>query len=264
MPWASDHVQLSSKPRDGRSVLDGLHQAGSLKALFPRSTGRSLQAVLVNTAGGITGGDRFALEAEAGAGTALTLTTQACERAYRALPGEIGQVRTRLRAGAGARLDWVPQETILFRGAALDRRLEVDLDPTARLLFCEPVIFGRAAMGERLDAGRFRDRVEIRRGGRPIYLDGLALEGDIAGRLACPATAGGAGAMAALVFAAPEAEAHLAAVRALLPATGGASLLAPDLLVLRLLAADGHLLRRSLMPILARLSGNPLPRPWMI
>jgi urease accessory protein len=128
----------------------------------------------------------------------------------------------------------------------------------------EPLIFGRRAMGETLTSGRFRDRIAVTREGRPIYRDGVTLEGDIAATLARPGVAGGAGAMVSLVLVAPEAEAELAPVRALLPATGGASLLAPDILALRLLARDGQALRATLLPVLDRLTGAALPKAWRL
>ncbi|TNF59797.1 MAG: hypothetical protein EP307_09645, partial [Rhodobacteraceae bacterium] len=125
-PRAAGEVRLSSKRLGARSVIDGLRQAGSLKALFPRTGEDALTGVLLNTAGGITGGDRFDAGLQAGAGTALTVTTQAAERAYRAQPGTTGRVTNRLAAGPGARLDWLPQETILFDGAALTRRTGIE------------------------------------------------------------------------------------------------------------------------------------------
>ncbi|WP_112315412.1 urease accessory protein UreD [Rhodovulum viride] len=265
-PRAQGEVRLSSKPGPRGSVLAGLRQSGAFKAVFPRAAplpgGTPLDAVLVNTAGGITGGDRFCCTLEAGAGSHLRVTTQAAERAYRAQPGETGQVANRLRVAPGARLDWLPQETILFEGCRLDRSLVVDLAPGARLLLVEPLVFGRAAMGETLRAARFRDRIEIRRGGVPLYLDALRFEGDVAAQLARPAVAAGAGALASLVLVAPEAAAHLAPIRTLLPATGGASLLAGDVLALRLLAPDSYHLRKVLIPVLTRLT-EALPRSWM-
>lgn len=263
-PRARGQVRLSARATPRGSVIDGLRQSGALRLLFPRCAGGgALDAILVNTAGGITGGDRFETCCEAGAGSHLRLTTQAAERIYRARPGESGRVATRLVAGPGARLDWLPQETILFDGAALQRRLIVDLAADARLLLVEPLVFGRQAMGERLHAASFADRVELRRAGRLVYLDARALSGDIAARLAGPATAGGAGAMASLLYVAPEAEAQLVPLRALLPRGGGVSLLDDDVLVLRLLAADAFALRQTLLPVLARLTADSLPRSWM-
>ena len=262
-PRARGALRLSSKTRGRASVLDGLRQSGATKALFPQGRA-SLEAIVINTAGGITGGDRFRIDAGAGAGSHLTLTTQAAERAYRAQPGETGRVSTRLSVAEGARIDWLPQELILFEGATLERRLEVDLAPDARLLLVEPVIFGRRAMGERLHDLRFNDRIAVNRDGKPIYRDGLQLSGDLVHTTARPATGGGAGAMACLVYVASDAEAHLAPIRAALPETGGASLIGADILVLRLLAPDGFALRRTLLPVLDRLTDNTLPASWRL
>ncbi|MBK5933936.1 urease accessory protein [Rhodovulum imhoffii] len=255
---------LSSKHSGGRSVLDRLYQSGSLKCLFPKAPGPGMQAMIVNTAGGVTGGDSFALDACAAAGTTLTLTTQACERAYRAKSGETGRICNRLAIEHGARINWLPQETILFRGCAIRRRLCIEMAEDATLVMAEPLVFGRAAMGERLTCGNFSDRIELRRNGNLLFLDAMMLEGDIAARLARAAIADGAGAMATLLYSAPDAETQLPRIRAALPETAGASLLRSDVLFLRLLAPDSHALRLALVPLLIRLSSSDLPRPWMI
>jgi urease accessory protein len=234
-----------------------------MKILFPRRAS-DVHGIVINTAGGITGGDRFQLDAHAGANTSLTLSTQAAERVYRAHPGQTGRVRTRLHVDAGARLNWVPQETILFEGSALDRRLSVDLDGDARLLMVEPLVFGRRAMGEDPHDIRFDDRIRISRNGDPIYRDGLHIWGDAAAQMDRPAIGNGARAMACVVFAAPEAEAHLTPVREIVGAMGGASLLSRDLLVVRLLATDAFDMRCVLLPLLDRLTDNALPQSWRL
>lgn len=267
-PRARGQVRLSSKAMARgsatASVLDDLRQQGSLKALFPRSRGNALDAVLLNTGGGVTGGDRFDIAATAGADTHLVLTTQAAERAYRAQPDETGRIRNRLTVQPGARLDWLPQETILFDGAAIDRRLAVDLHGDARLLLVEPLVFGRHAMGETLRHGRLADRIDIRRDGALLFADRTALQGDITAHLARPAVADGAGAMATVLYAAPDAERVLAVARETLPPEGGVSLIREGLLFARLLARDGFTLRQHLLPLIACLSTTPLPRTWTI
>lgn len=261
LPRAQGTAWLSTKRRDDDSVIDDLRLSGALKCLFPAR--RGLEAVLLNVSGGLTGGDAFSVTAQAGQNSALTLTTQAAERAYRSLHGD-ARVDTRLRADAGARLHWLPQETILFEGCALRRSLRVDLAQDAQLLLVEPLIFGRPAMGETLRQARLQDSIHVTRAGQTIYRDRLRLSGDLHAQLQRPAIGGGAGAMASLLYVAPDAEAHLEALRAGLPATGGASLLAPDILVLRLLAEDGFALRQTLLPVLDRLSRNQLPKAWRL
>lgn len=263
-PRAVGELRLSVKRRGPRTVIDRFRQSGSVKCLFPRGSGPEMQAVLINTAGGVTGGDRFDTAVRAAADTALTLTTQACERAYRAQAGQVGDIRTRLRVAAGARLNWLPQETIVFDRSDIVRRLSVELAQGATFLMTEPMIFGRAAMGEIVTACRFVDRIDIRRDGVPLYLDAMRLEGDVQAHLSRAFVAGGAGAMASVLLVSDRAEAHLEPVRQMLPETAGASLLRQDVLVLRVLAEDGFALRKSLIPILNRLSGGPLPRCWMI
>ena len=262
-PRAIGLVRLSPKAHAGRSVLDGLYQKGAAKAVFPRAN-VGLTAVLLNTSGGVTGGDRFSYEAEAGPGTHLPLTTQACERAYRAQHGETGRVNTTLRVADGASLWWLPQETLVFDGCALERRLTCDVAGKGRALIVEPVCLGRLAMGEAQVHGHISDRISITRDGAPLVEDAWTLSGDITAQMMQEAVGGGAAAMVSLTYVASDAEARLGPLRASLPATGGASLLAEDVLVLRLLAPTGYALRASLLPILDQLTGGEMPLCWRL
>ncbi len=124
MQRARGAVEVSVALREGRSRLAHLFQQGSARALMPRVHGGAPEAVVINTAGGVTGGDRFRFAFDAGDGAALTVSTQAAERVYRASAG-VAEIDTTLTLGAGAALDWLPQETILFDGCALSRSLRV-------------------------------------------------------------------------------------------------------------------------------------------
>ncbi len=262
-PRAQGAVDLSVQAGEQGTVLKTLRQSGSLKVLFPNHAGSEAQAVLINTAGGITGGDHFQTKALAHAGAELTITTQTSERAYRAQPGQTGILTSHVTVEDGAKLNWLPQETILFQGCALSRSLRIDAAKDASVLMVEPLVFGRLAMGEVLTNAAFRDRIEIHRGGKLAYLDAVHLNGNIAAQLARPHVSAKAGAMVNLVYIAPDASARLDPIRELLTDTGGASLIDDDLLVLRLLAADSYLLRQTLIPILNLLTGDTLPRCWM-
>lgn len=262
-PRAKGQAVLSSKLRANESVIDDLYQSGCMRILFPRSS-PTLSAVLINTSGGVTGGDHLAFSAQVGAGSALTITTQAAERAYRAQPNETGEITTQITVEDDAMLRWLPQELILFDGSNIRRKLTVDLAQTSRALLVEPVVFGRVAMGEALQSVHFQDRIAINRNGAPLYRDGVDLNGEASAHLARMATAHGATAMASVIYIAPDAAAHLNAVRDLLPQTGGASLLASDMLVIRSLGADSYVLRQSLIPILEQLSNAPLPATWRL
>ncbi|MFW2542396.1 urease accessory protein UreD [Primorskyibacter sp. 2E107] len=255
---------LSVRPRDGRSVIGDLSMSGSSKLLFPQGRGTMLDAVYLNSSGGVTGGDDLSLGADVLPGGALRMTTQAAERIYRAAPGAPGRVVTRLTAAADAQLIWLPQETILFDGAALDRSLSIDLARGARLLASEVLIFGREAMGERVRSLHLRDRIDLRIGDAHVFADRLRLNGDAARILDCRGTASGMIAVASVLCAAPGVASRLDALRAGLPETAGASALHDDLVFMRLLAPDGFELRRSLVPLLTDLAGTALPRPWML
>ncbi|MBO9472910.1 urease accessory protein UreD [Shimia sp. R10_1] len=255
--------------RAGSSVLDDLRLSGSSRVLFPhanyaRGRTKALQAVLLNTAGGITGGDRFSVAAAAGAGSHLTVTTQAAERAYRSIDAKPGQLETTLTLEKNAQLDWLPQETILFDGASLSRSLTVTMHKTARFLMVEPLIFGRTAMGETVRKADIFDRITLTRGDELLFADRVKLSGNIQAHLDRATIAGGARAMATLLLAAPDAGRHLDKLRALLPATAGASEIRDGLLFARILAEDGHALRQSLIPALTLLHGADIPRTWML
>lgn len=235
-----------------------------MKLVLPRVFRPDIEAVTVNTAGGVTGGDRLSLEAEVGIDACLTLTTQAAERIYRAQPGERGEIVNKATVARGGRLNWLPQETILFDHAALDRRLTVDLAGDAALLMVETLVFGRRAMGESLHRLHLRDRIRITRDGAPLFHDGVALDGDMTPHLARPAIADAAGAVATVVFTGARALSLLPGVRALLPDTAGASLLPGGVLVLRVLAPDSFDLRRCVIPALMLLNDGQLPLNWRL
>lgn len=262
LPRAEGSLRISSKALGSRSVLDGFRPSGCMKALFPNRPDR-LEAIIINSSGGLTAGDRLSIDATVGQGSHMALTTQAAERAYRA-SGGFGQLDTRITVEDRATLHWLPQELILFNGAGLRRSLRIDMAASARLLMVEPVIFGRTAMGERVTDGAFHDRIDVYRNHQPLYRDALRLDGNIDSKLAQIAISGGAVTMASVLYVAPDAEVHLDPIRAALPDTAGVSLLRPDMLALRFLAADSHLLRRDLLPVLDRLSRNTLPTSWRL
>lgn len=266
-----DDTQISRMQRsDGaaqvvigpRGLID-LAQRGSAKAMLPRLTGGGTEIVFLNTSGGLAAGDTLRFGVTLRGATRATVTTQTAERAYRA-EGPPARARVEMTVGAGGWLDWLPQETILFDGAALDRDTVIDLAPGAGCLALEMLVLGRLAMGETLARLHLRDRRTIHAGGRVVHHDALALDDAGLARLAGPALTGGARAMATLVMVSPHAPDLLGAARAALVepgVTAGASA-PPGRLVIRVLAADGWPLRRQVARLLAVLRPGPLPRVW--
>ena len=247
-----------------QSRLKNLRQQGSYRAIFPRPIQGTVEAVIINTAGGVTGGDDFSTTITANPQAKISVTTQAAERIYRAPDATAGSMQTRLHAKLGAQLYWLPQETILFEGSRLRRRLDVEVAQGAKFLMVEPLVFGREASGEILQSCSLDDSVCITCEGSPIYVDRIKLNGDIASILKRSAIANGARSMASVVLVDPMAKALLDGVRALLPSSGGASLLADNILVIRLLCSDSFTLRTALLPILIHLTHNAVPKNWRL
>jgi urease accessory protein len=229
---------------------------------FPGQAAATLDAVTINTAGGVAGGDCFTFGVKVGEGASLTLTSASAEKVYRSL-GDDAAMTVALAVGAGGRLAWLPRETILFDGARLTRTIDVDLADDARLVLAEAVVFGRRDMGEVVAAGQMADRWRIRRGGRLIYAESLTLDGDIAVRLARKAVADGGIALATLLVT-PADDEFVAALRATEGLRGevGASSF-NGLTAARFCAADGESLRHDLTAALRLALGGPLPRLWL-
>jgi urease accessory protein len=255
--------RLVTQVIDGRTRISTLYQDGAAKIRLPHTHDRSLEAVLMNTAGGLTGGDRIAWSATAVPGSHLIVTTPASERVYRSL-GTDAVVEIRLSVAAGARLDWLPQETILFEGARLNRRLEIDLAENASLLAVEAVLLGRRAMGEAAYDARLVDNWRIRRAGRLLHAEATRLSADRRERDSLSLLAGAA-AFATLLYIGNDAARRHQAIRELDPPPEIGSSLVGEKLVVRALAPSGLALRRAIVPIIDLLSGSGrVPRLWHI
>jgi urease accessory protein len=256
-------VRFDVHLQDGVTRRRQLHESGSLRVRFPSPEDHGLSAMFVNTAGGIAGGDHFAIEIAAGEGTRLTLTTAAAEKVYRA-PGKPAALDISLKAAAGAHLSWLPQETILFDRAGIARRIDIDLDETASLLLCEIIVFGRTAMGETMREGSFVDRWRVRRGGRLVFAETVRLTGGIGGKLAQRAIARGGAAIGTALIA-PGDAALVERIREAAPSFGGEAGLSAwnGFAMARFCAQDAARLRADMMAVLGLASEVPLPRLWL-
>jgi urease accessory protein len=260
---AIGRIALAVAAGSGGSRPARVHEAGSLRVRFPHGNGRMLEAVIVNSAGGMTGGDRFDLDIKVGAAAAVSVTTAAAEKIYRSL-GPDAEIGVTIDVGPGGKLTWLPQETILFDRARLRRSIDVDVAPDSSLLLAEAGVFGRSAMGETVVAGRFFDRWRLRIGGALVFADTVRLDGGIAQCLAEGAVGAGAAALGSVVKY-PGGEESVAAVRAMqqdFAGEVGASAW-NGVAVVRCVAADGAALRHDFTAVLAALGAGPLPRLWL-
>lgn len=251
--------------RAGAVRLTDLHQAGSGKAMLPRVAGPVPEVVFLNTSGGLTAADRLSFAVTVGAGARVAATTQTAERAY-AAEGAAAEVSVTAEVGRGARLDWLPQETILYEDARLSRHTRIQLAEDASCLLCESLVLGRHAMGEEPRRAALDDRRLITRAGRPVWAEALRLDGAALARQADPALLAGARAMAVVALVAPGAEDAAGPLRQVLDEPGCTAAASgwDGRLLVRLMARDGWPLRRQLARVIRVLSGRPLPRVWQM
>jgi urease accessory protein len=259
----------------GRTKVVRMFQEGSAKIRMPKDIeGSHAEAILINTSGGLTGGDRLDWRVNVEEGGCVSLTTQACEKVYRS-SGGTADVSVRLSAGVNARIDWLPQETILFEGGRLVRRVEADLARDAALLVLEAVILGRKAHGEEVETGSFRDSWRIRRDGVLIHAEEMRLDEPFGTYRGSAAALGKNTAFATLLMVDDRAGEWLGAVRETISALsmdGGASAwqtAGSGKLLARIAARDSYALRKALLPLVRVLkssaaAGYGLPRIWSI
>jgi urease accessory protein len=255
-------IALRVAHRDGRTRPQSIHEAGSLRVRFPRSRTAALEAVILNTAGGLAGGDCLDIKLSAGKDTRITVTSAAAEKVYRS-SGPDARIHIVLNAEPRGSIAWLPQETIVFNRARIARSIEVDLAEAARLIIAEAVIFGRLGMGEVVEAGRLIDSWRVRQQGRLVFAETTRLDDAIAEKLREPAVAKGGVAIATLLIM--PADAGLAdQLRALDADFCGEIGISSwnGLALVRFCAKDGAALRRDLSTVLTALPGQSLPRLW--
>jgi len=260
---ARGQVRISVGVKDGRTRLKDLYQDGCAKVRLPKVYGsEALETVLLNTAGGLTGGDRINSTVDLGANAMLDVTTQACERVYRSL-GSVATVTTQLRLCNSATLHWLPQETILFDGGRFCRTLDVSMAEDASLLAVEPIVFGRVASGETLGDGLFYDSWRVRRAGQLVFADDTRLEGPLDDIISRPAVLAGAKATATVLLVAPDAPSLLDPARDVLASYNAGASSFNGMLLCRIVAPNSMALRAALVPLLTLFRGGlDLPRAW--
>lgn len=261
---ASGALKLAVVHTDSGSAAEDIAESGPLRVRFPRVRDERLEAILINTAGGIVGGDRLEFQIDVQEDASLSVTSQAAEKIYRS-NGLTSRISVSLKAESGSELFWLPQETILFDRARVEREIDAEVSPDGALAICEAIVLGRDAMGEKVTRGLLRDRWRIRRGGKLIFADALTLDGDIKSTLGRRAAFNGKIAMATLVIVSHEVANRLDVVRDALRVEGieaGASAF-DGMLVARILAGDSIGLRASVLSALEA-AGTPPPRAYSL
>ena len=254
----------------GRTSITDMFQRSPCKVLLPDIDGQSRrEAVFLNTAGGIAGGDRLNFKLSASGDASFTGTTQAAERVYRAIDAP-GRIEMRIEAADGATLQWLPQETILFDGGRLNRSTEIRVASTARLIAMDWLVLGRAASGEMVRHGAFRDDWRVYRDGRLVWADAFRLRGDIEALVHRPSLLAGHTSIATILYAAANAPANLDRVRAILAglACKAGATIVNGLMICRFAAKAAAELRRAVTDFLRAFRDGlegltpALPKVW--
>jgi urease accessory protein len=260
---ARGRLALSFGPQGSATKIENFYQEGCLKARLPRPvTAGTCDAILMNISGGIAGGDNLKTQITLKPRAQAAIATATAERIYRAL-GPPAQIHTQITVAEHATLAYLPQETILFDGFALNRSLTINLAASATYLGVESLIFGRQAMSEAITQGSLRDRITLNCRGKLTYQDQTRLNGDISAQLQRTVVASGAIAMASLIYAAADAPAKLDPIRAALAEAHAGATLMDGILIARLLAPDAVTLRNYITAALHICQGGrALPRVW--
>ena len=253
---ASAHSAWQAQLRLGFALHDGVSRlverthSGPLrvqKPLYPEG-GAVCHAIIIHPPGGVVGGDQLAVDATVGEGAHALLTSPGAAKWYRA-NGHVSGQHIVLRAGSGAAIEWLPQESIFFDQACVRLRHEVELAPDARYIGCDIVCLGRSASGEVFNTGSISQQVQIRRGGKLLWWEQgvLAAGGAL---MASPLGLAGHTVCATLIaVGAPVPAAVLAAVRGIAVPAGAAfgATHMKSLVVVRLLCGDSEAARRVML-----------------
>jgi urease accessory protein len=251
---------------DNHTRLVDIFERSPIRIIFPVVDGGALrEAVLVNTAGGVAGGDRLEFSVTALASASIAVSSQAAEKVYRALD-QPARIATRLTACKGAKLAWLPQETIVFNWARLRRETEIELFSGAELLALEWLVLGRAAHGEEMAGGHINDTWRVRKDGRLIWADGFRATNEIFPHLHRKALLANCKAVGTLIYFGPCLDQRLEFFRDISPSLECecAATSVSGLVVVRFAAKASSDLRLALRNVLQQFSRKLGPGPFRV
>jgi urease accessory protein len=257
-------IVMSSWKNETRIV--DIFQRSPIRVVFPIvDDGALKEAVLVNTAGGVAGGDRLAFDVRALANASIAVTSQAAEKVYRAL-NEPARIATRLKVCEAAKLAWLPQETIVFNWARLRRETEIDISSGAELLALEWLVLGRAAHGEEMAGGHIIDSWRVRKDGRLIWADSFRATDEMFPRLRRKALLSDYKALGTLIYFGPDLDIRLELLRDIASSLECkcAATSVGGLIIVRFAAKASFELRLALRSFLQQFSREFGPGPFRV
>jgi urease accessory protein len=266
-------IDLERANGAGRVVFTGegtsariadIYQKFPIRLLFPKIDDRSCtEVVIINSSGGVAGGDRLEIEVVALDRASISITTQAAEKIYRALDRP-ARISTKLKASESAKLAWIPQETIVFDGARIARQTEIELCSGAEIIALEWLVLGRMESGEEVLSGHILDSWRIRLDGRLVWADGFLVADETFGHLHRRALLSRWKAVGTLIYFGPRLDARLGALREIAASLDCqcAATIVGTIIIVRVAAVASADLKRGLRDLLDRFSLELGPGPF--
>lgn len=251
-------ARLAFANRDNRNSIVERYASAPVRILTPSVQGGIPEAVLANTSGGIAGGDTSHIDILVAQNAQALVTGQAAEKIYRSIDMP-ASIRTVIKIEDGSTLEYLPQESILFDGAKLNRAVNISLGARSCLLLSEMFVLGRWAMNEDFTRGIFLDRWSIDVAGQPIWREGLRIEGGLSS-LSSSLGFANARALATIFYAGANAAEVLGLARDVIGPMGGATIVR-GMLVVRMLGNEAGMLKQQLGEIISIIRASALGRP---
>ena len=251
-------ARLAFANRDNRNSIVERYASAPVRILTPSIQGGIPEAVLANTSGGIAGGDTSHIDILVAQNAQALVTGQAAEKIYRSIDMP-ASIRTVIKIEDGSTLEYLPQESILFDGAKLNRAVNISLGARSCLLLSEMFVLGRWAMNEDFTRGIFLDRWSIDVAGQPIWREGLRIEGGLSS-LSSSLGFANARALATIFYAGANAAEVLGLARDVIGPMGGATIVR-GMLVVRMLGNEAGMLKQQLSEIISIIRAAALGRP---
>lgn len=240
-----------------------MYQSGSAKLMLPNTYSDMMEAVILNTSGGMTDGDILNIDVEAEA-CALAMTTQTAERVYRSSGSRPAKLEINISASNKADIHWLPQETIVFNASKFERTLTLNLSPCSNCLVAETIVLGREAMGENICDCYLVDNWRVFRDGKVFHAESLRLSGEVNKIINAAAGGNGGRLLSTILYIGNNLEQVADRLSDLIKQSPSNCALSywNDRLIIRLTSAHSTSARKDIEKLLLAIRKQPLPRVW--
>ena len=240
-----------------------MFQSGSAKLMLPKTYSDMMEAVILNTSGGMTDGDILNIDVEA-EGCALVMTTQTAERVYRSVGTKPAKTQINLSVSGKADLHWLPQETIVFNDSKFERTLKINLSSCSNCLVAETIVLGRQAMGENVYDCHLVDNWRVFRDGNLFHAESLRLSDEVSKIITASAGGNGARLLSTILYIGDNLEQIVDSVSDVIKQSPSNCAVScwNDRLIIRLMSSHSPSARKDIEKLLRAIRKQPMPRVW--